>query len=194
MNIVLIGPRASGKSNIARRLSRWCKRPVLSTDLLISYDNGARSIAEIVASHHGDWRLFRDMEYAVVCKVAALEGVIIDAGGGVIVDWDAEGREVFSARKVSALKRRGFVVWLQGDVERLAHKARGDAARPALSDRLAEEEIMRHRIPFYQQAADLKVNIEGITRKQLAREIFGRLPDGFALGRPPVLKTSPPIP
>ena len=182
MNVILIGLRASGKSNISRRLSILSKRPVLSTDLLISYENGGRTIAEIVASHNGDWRPFRDMEYAVACKVASLDGVIVDAGGGIVVEWDAEGREVYSERKMSVLKRNGFVVWLQGDVQRLAHKVQNDVTRPALSDRVAAEEIMRQRLPFYQHAADLIVNIEGCTRKQLTEEIFRQLPQGFGLG------------
>ena len=178
MNVILIGLRASGKSNISRRLSLLTKRPTLSTDLLISYDNGGRAIEEIVASHNGDWRPFRDMEYAVACKVAALDGIIIDAGGGMVVDWNEQEQEVFSERKVSVLKRNGFVVWLQGDVQRLARKVQGDASRPALSDRLAAEEIMQSRQPFYRKAADLVVNIEGRTRKQLAREIFHALYQG----------------
>lgn len=181
MNVILIGLRACGKSNISQRLSRLSKRPVLSTDLLISYDNSGRSITDIVASHAGDWRPFRDMEYAVACKVAALDGVIIDAGGGMVVDWNDERQEVYSKRKISRLKQNGFVVWLQGDVQRLAQKVRGDVTRPSLSDQLAVEEVMRQRLPFYQQAADLTITIEAKTRKQLAQEIYQQLPEGFSL-------------
>ena len=176
MNVVLVGLRGTGKSNVSRRLSVLKKCPVLSTDLLVSYENAGRTIPEIVAQHNGDWRPFRDMEYAVACKVATLDNIIVDAGGGIVVDWDGQGQEVFSERKVSILKHNGFVVWLQGDIQRLAQKVHGDDTRPVLSDRLAVEEVMQKRSPFYQLAADLVVNIEGRSRKQLALEIFDQLP------------------
>lgn len=193
MNVILIGMRASGKSNISRRLSLWSKRPVISTDLLISYENAGQSIAEIVASHNGDWRPFRAMEYAIVCKVASLDGIICDAGGGIVVDCNEQGQEIYSERKVAVLKRNGFVVWLQGDVQRLVQKVQNDSTRPALSDRLAIEEVMRSRLPFYRQAADLVVNIEGLTRKQLAWKIYQQLPVGFSLRNRVFFKSKRPI-
>lgn len=176
MNIVLIGLRACGKSSVSRHLSLLSKRPVLSTDLLISYEQGGQSIADMIATTQGDWQPFRDREYTVACKVAALDGIIIDTGGGMVVDWNAQGEEVFSTRKVTVLKKNGFVVWLQGDVEHLARKIQGDASRPTLSDHLAIEEVMRRRLPFYQQAADYTLPIAGRTRRELAKEILRCLP------------------
>ena len=41
VNIVLIGMRGVGKTNIARRLSFATKRPVMSTDVLVEYELGA---------------------------------------------------------------------------------------------------------------------------------------------------------
>ncbi|MBF0189475.1 MAG: shikimate kinase, partial [Magnetococcales bacterium] len=38
MKIIMIGARGAGKSNISRRLLAKIKWPVLSTDLLISYE------------------------------------------------------------------------------------------------------------------------------------------------------------
>ena len=176
MNIVFIGMRGAGKSNLSRRLSVLTKWPVLSTDLLIQYDNGGKSIPEIVAEANGDWRPFREMEYRVVEKVARLDGVIVDCGGGVVVDLDETGREVYSRRKIDLLKRNGYVIWLKGDIARLAAKVRNDQGRPTLDAARSAEEVMRRRLPFYQQAADRIVNIEGKKRKELAREIFASLP------------------
>lgn len=184
MNIILIGLRATGKSNISRRLAVLTKRPVLSTDLLVSYEQGGRSIAEIVADHAGDWRPFREMEYEVVRKVAALDGIIVDAGGGMVVDWNDDREEVFSERKVALLKRNGFVVWLRGDPNRLTLKIQGDANRPPLNDQSglhATEAVMHRRQPFYRCAADMVIDTEAYSRKRLALEILHRLPAGFSL-------------
>lgn len=165
MNIVLVGARGAGKSRLARTLCQVTKRPVLSTDLLISYDNDGRSIPEIVAAH--GWRGFREMEYAVVQKVARLDGGIVDCGGGVVVELDETGQEVFSARKVDLLRDNGFVVWLQGDPARLAAAVMRDPNRPALSSAASEEEIMRRRAPFYEQAAHLTLDILRLHDKEM---------------------------
>ncbi len=172
MNLVLIGMRGTGKSNLSRRLSVLSKRPVLSTDLLISYDNGGRAIADILATHGGDWRAFRDMEYAVIQKTTALDGLIIDAGGGVVVDVDETGAEIYSQRKMEFFKKKGLVIWLKGDIPRLAAKVASDGQRPALSAQHSAEEVMHRRLPFYERAADRVVNIENRSRKKLALEIY----------------------
>ena len=147
MNLILIGMRGAGKSNISRRLSVLSKRPVLSTDLLIEYDNGGRSIARIVADCGGDWRAFRDMEHEVVRKVARLDGAIVDCGGGVIVDLDKDGNEVYSERKMDLLKASGTVIWLKGDIARLAAKTKGSATRPTLDETALLARRLRPLLP-----------------------------------------------
>jgi len=169
MNIVLIGMRGAGKSSISRRLALLTKRPVLSTDHLITYENGGRPIPEIVAEE--GWRAFREMEYEVIEKVARLDNCIVDCGGGVIVDLDEDGNEIFSERKTRLLRDSGKVVWLKGNIARLAAKVQGDPSRPALDAVRSAEEMMNRRLPFYELAADLVVDIEERKRKKLAIEI-----------------------
>ena len=181
MNIVVIGMRRSGKSNVSRRLAFRTKRPVLSTDVLIEYDSG-RTIPEIIADSGGDWRKFRDMEFEVVQKVARLNGVVVDCGGGVVVDLDDQGNEVFSDRKVDLLRSCGPIVWLNGDIARLAAKIKPGDARPTLDATRSAEQIMRHRLPFYERAADHVVDIEGRERSQLVEEIVALFPDDLRVG------------
>ncbi|MES9963690.1 MAG: shikimate kinase [Candidatus Sedimenticola sp. 20ELBAFRAG] len=171
MNIVLIGMRGAGKSNISRRLSVMTKWPVLSTDLLIEYENGGRTIPEIVADSGGDWRGFREMEFDVVSKISRLDNVIVDCGGGVIVDLDENGNEIFSQRKIELLRHNGTIVWLKGDIARLAAKVQGDPGRPVLDAVRSAEELMQRRLPFYEQAADLIMDLETRKRKKIARMI-----------------------
>ncbi|MBF0189794.1 MAG: shikimate kinase [Magnetococcales bacterium] len=176
MNIVLIGPRGVGKSSVCRALSRLSRRPVLSTDLLICYENQGRSIPEILRESHGDWRRFRDLEFVVVEKVSCLDEMIIDAGGGVVVDLDADGNEIYSERKINALKRRGHVVHLTGDPVRLAARTAWDSNRPALSGVHSEEAIMRRREPWYRRAADVTLDTTHARRLELAQYILNHLP------------------
>ncbi|MES9936417.1 MAG: shikimate kinase [Sedimenticola sp.] len=171
MNIVLIGMRGAGKSNISRRLSVMTKWPVLSTDLLIEYENGGRTIPEIIADSSGDWRSFREMEFEVVRKISRLDNTIIDCGGGIVVDLDENGNEIFSERKIELLRQNGTIVWLKGDIARLAAKVQGDPNRPALDAVRSAEELMHRRLPFYEQAADLIMDLETKKRKKIAKMI-----------------------
>nr|CRH07577.1 Shikimate kinase [Candidatus Magnetococcus massalia] len=175
MNIALIGMRGAGKSNISRRLSLFTKRPVLSTDLLVRYEQEGQTIAEIVDQSPRGWQAFRDLEYQVVHKASMLDEAIIDCGGGVIVDLNERGEEIYSSRKVGALKRTGVIVWLRGDITKLAEKAVAkDPNRPTLDATQSLEALMQHRLPFYEKAADIVVDIDNKKRKQLAEEILTR--------------------
>jgi shikimate kinase len=173
VNINLIGMRGVGKSNVARRLSVLSKRPVMSTDTLIEYEAGM-TVAEFVAAHDGDWRAFRDAEYEVLGRLAKLDGLIVDCGGGVIVDLDEDNEECFSSRKVGLLRSAGPVVWLAGDIPRLAAKTAADPSRPSLHARLGAEQLMRRREPYYQRAADVTYHVERGERQQVAEAIAER--------------------
>ena len=172
MNIVLIGMGGVGKTNIARRLSFQVKRPVMSTDLLVEYETGA-TVAHFVAAH--GWPAFRDAEYQVLTKLAHLDGLIIDAGGGIVVDLQ-DGTEVYSTRKVDLLKARGEVIFLTGNIDRLAAKVRDDPTRPTLDARRGAAALMRARLPFYERTADWIIDVEGRDRGDIAAEIATRYP------------------
>lgn len=181
MNINLIGMRGVGKSNVARRLAVLTKRPVLSTDVLISYESGL-SIPEFVAG--SGWPAFRELEWQITEKLAGMTDVIVDCGGGIMVDLDANGEEIYSERKVAALQAGGPVVWLRGDIGRLAAKTAGDPTRPDLHAQLSAEAIMRRREPWYAQAAQWSLEVEPGQRQAAAERIAAHyeLPLG---GEPP---------
>ena len=172
MNIVIIGMRGAGKSNVSRRLSVLVKRPVFATDDMIVYENGRKSIDDIIADNNGDWFQFRDLEFDTVKKISQMDNVIVDCGGGVVVDLDKDGKEIYSKRKIKALKEKGTVVWLKGDMERLVEKVEKKANRPTLDSRTSTLALMKRRLPFYEKAADIVVDIEGKKRPELAEEIF----------------------
>lgn len=168
MNINLIGMRGVGKSNVARRMSVLTKMPVMSTDTLVTYETGLR-IPDFVATH--GWAQFREQEYLILTKLAHMSGVIVDCGGGIMVDLDAEGQESFSSRKVAVLRDGGPVVWLRGDIARLAAKTEGDADRPDLDSTRTAEAIMRSREPWYDEAATWRIDVERGHRQAAAEAI-----------------------
>ena len=171
-NLALIGGRGCGKSSIAKRLARTNRNFMLfSLDALIRYENRAATIPEIVEEQ--GWAAFRDHEYAVVEKVSAFEsGALIDCGGGVVVDLDADGNEISSERKVKALKRHGLVVYLKRDIEYLVSRIDDDPNRPTLSTRESFRDLMARRVSWYEGAADWTVDCDERDKKNLAAEIL----------------------
>lgn len=171
-NLVLIGGRGCGKSAIARRIKRENKHFTLfELDALIRYERGGLTIPRIVEAD--GWRGFREAEYEVVRKVSAFtSGALIDAGGGVVVDLDDAGEEVYSERKVEALRENGLVVYLYRETDYLLSKIQGDSNRPSLSDSESFAEIMERRNPWYHQAAHYVLHCKRLSKRELADKIL----------------------
>ena len=117
MNLVLIGYRGTGKSTVATLLAARLGMEVVSLDDEIVRQAG-RPIPEIVAQH--GWPHFRDLESEVTERVAARDGLIIDAGGGVIL----------RPENVSNLKRGGTLFWLRASVPVIVARIEGGSAAP----------------------------------------------------------------
>ncbi|GAB4341719.1 MAG: shikimate kinase [Candidatus Abyssubacteria bacterium] len=145
MNIILIGYRGTGKSTIARKLAERLSMPVTAMDEEIVKRAG-KSIPEIVEQY--GWDYFRDLESELAAELGSRDGLIIDAGGGVIV------RE----QNIQNLKKNGIVFWLVADEQTIVDRIKGDDQRPSLSGSKSflDEvfEILTLRTPMYRAAAD----------------------------------------
>ncbi len=171
-NLVLIGGRGAGKSSVARRLLRLEKRFVFfSLDSLIRYEAGGRSIPEIVEAE--GWTGFRRIEREVVTKVSAFpRAALVDCGGGVVVELDAQGKEIYGKAKVDALRTHGRVVYLRREPEYLLERIAGDPDRPSLSDHDSFLEIMRRREPFYRKAAHYVLECGDRSKREIAEDVL----------------------
>lgn len=152
MNLVLTGPRASGKTTTGRILSSLLDKAFVDTDDLVEKREG-RSIEEIVRTE--GWPYFRGVEKEIVSEVSENDGLIIALGGGAILSW--ENRQV--------LKKRGFVIWLRAQAEILYERIVNDGStvrrRPSLSGKgLLDEirEVLTEREPLYRGFSDMWVD------------------------------------
>ncbi len=171
-NLALIGGRGCGKSSVCRRILRRDKRFMLfPLDDLIRYEEKGRTIPEIVETR--GWRHFRDVEYKVTKKASAFDSrALIDCGGGVIIDLDRSGEEVFSSRKVNALRRHSKVVYLERDIDYLLGRVADDTNRPSLSESRSFRKIMKRRAPWYRRAADHVIQCGDLSKRELVELVL----------------------
>lgn len=154
MNLVLIGYRGSGKSTVATRLSDSLQIPIVSIDSSIEKRVG-RTIREIVDTK--GWERFRKIESEVIEVVSNMDSVIIDAGGGVVLDPD----------NVRRLRANGIVFWLSARVETIAARIGDDPLRPSLtgvkSTREEIREVLESRLQLYRAASDFTIETDDTT-------------------------------
>ncbi|MDZ4859706.1 MAG: shikimate kinase [Candidatus Hydrogenedentes bacterium] len=164
MNLILVGARGSGKSAVARELTRMLEREAISTDVEIERRANA-SIKDYVGAN--GWKAFRILESEVVRDLAVQENIVLDTGGGVVA----------RAENIAMLRANGIVFWLKASVETLAARIKPDTNRPSLTgeknfiDEIAG--ILVEREPLYTSAAHYAVVTENRTVPDIAREIAG---------------------
>lgn len=160
MNIVLIGYRGTGKTSIAREIGKMLGWQVIGTDALVEKKTG-RPVAAVVKEK--GWDYFRKLEKQAVASASCMDKVIIDCGGGAVMDGE-------NAEK---LKKNGVFVLLKADAAVIRQRLNeaGTAARPPLKgkDTAAEVgEVLRERLPVYERLADFVVDTNNSTVKDAA--------------------------
>lgn len=175
MNIVLIGYRCSGKTEVGKILARELEKDFLDTDELIE-DNAGCSI-ETIISRDG-WGHFREIEKSLIEEVSRRNNLIIATGGGVVIDED----------NVKNLKKNAWIVWLNGESEvlreRMDKEQRSGKIRPSLTgeDSLEEiKQVMDVRIPLYEKTATFVVDTSTVTSAEVAALIIKNLPKRFKI-------------
>jgi shikimate kinase len=159
-NIAFIGARGAGKSKLSRKFGKRTGRVVLSTDTLVSYEAGGRTVARIVADE--GWAGFRAREAALLDKIGAMREIVIDCGGGILVDTGGDlpdGSEVFSERKAAKLRSIAHIVYIRRDLDWLIDRVGQDAQRPDLGGDYRR--LLERRLPWYEQVADTVLEMDG---------------------------------
>ncbi len=152
MNLVLIGYRGSGKSAVGRRLASYLGLKFVDIDDLIEEGQGA-PISDIVKSH--GWGHFRKVERNTIEEISKEDRIIVAPGGGAVLDTD----------NVKALRKNGFIIWLQADKQTLLKRLNQDPGtntrRPTLTGKGTSEElkeVLSLREPIYRRVSDIQID------------------------------------
>ena len=127
---------------IAQALELRLGRPRVSTDERIEAIAG-RSIKDIFAQDGEGY--FRQIENAVIKEVSRQKGMIIDCGGGVVLN----------PLNLPLLKEHGIVFFIDAAPEVIYQRIKGDPNRPLVNvpdpqERIAQ--LYKQRLPLYSQA------------------------------------------
>ncbi len=148
MRIFIVGPMASGKSTLGKKLAQTLKIDFLDTDNEIEKRAGAEiSWIFEVEGEEG----FRERERKALQRSAEKDNVVISTGGGIVTI--EENRDLMIAK--------GKVVYLQTPIEIQLKRTENDKKRPLLSQGNREQTLRvlkEERDPQYKEIADITIN------------------------------------
>ena len=148
MRIFIVGPMASGKSTLGKKLAQTLEIDFLDTDNEIEKRAGAEiSWIFEVEGEEG----FRERERKALQKSAEKDNVVISTGGGIVTI--EENRDLMIAK--------GKVVYLKTPIEIQLKRTENDKKRPLLSQGSREQTLRtlkKERDPQYEEIADITIN------------------------------------
>ncbi len=160
-NVVLIGFMGSGKTLVSHLLEKQMQRPVISTDSEIEILEGI-SIEEIFAQKGEE--CFRLKEHDLVKSISDKNGVIIDCGGGIVVN----------EQNIANLKKNGVLIFLKASPKKILSNIRSqEHKRPLLNvvDPLSTiKKLLDKRIELY-KCADFTIEMDEKSLEAVADEI-----------------------
>jgi len=165
INIFLIGPMATGKTTIGKKLAKETSKKFYDSDQEIKKNTGAD--IPLIFEIEGDAG-FRDREMKIISKLVLLRNIVLSTGGGVVL--------LEENRKM--LTDNGIIIYLKSSPKKIFDRTYGDKSRPLLQveDRLGKiEEILEEREPLYSSLANEIINTDSFISKEIIHEILKKL-------------------
>jgi len=167
-SIALIGFMGTGKTVVGKALAWKLNREFVELDTLIEQKAG-KPIPEIF-QQDGEVA-FRELEIEVAKEVSGNKNQVIACGGGVVLN----------KINIDRLKKDSVIVYLTASPQVILERVSdgGDGwERPLLkASNKAEkiQELLRFRKPFYEQAADIRVNTSKLDIGAVAEQIINKV-------------------
>ena len=160
-NIFLIGMMGSGKSTIAKLLSKKLSMQYFDTDDEIEKIMGM-SIQKIF-NEYGEDR-FRLIESSFFNEMAKVNIAIYATGGGIVE----------SKNNKETLKKKGVTIFLDCSIKELKRRLVNESHnRPLLKDNL--NDIYKKRKEAYENSAHLTINVESYSITEIIKLISEKI-------------------
>ncbi len=147
MRLIIIGPMASGKSVVGRKLSKRMGLDFFDTDDCIEKKAGAE--ISWIFDVEGEQK-FRDREFEVLTSLIKKENCVISTGGGIVLRQ--ENREII---------KKGTGIYLETSIQSQLERTINDKHRPLLQRAQNKEETLREiaklRNPLYLKCSDIVI-------------------------------------
>lgn len=162
--VVLVGPMGAGKSTVAALLAEAYGVSARDTDADVEAAEG-RTISDIFVES-GEAR-FRELERAAVAEALASHDGVLSLGGGAVLDEHT--RKLLTEHTVVFLK-----VGLAEAVKRVGL----GSSRPLLLGNVRSQikALLDERTPIYESVADVVVDTDRRSAREVADEIRKALP------------------
>ena len=152
MSIVLTGMPASGKSVLAKLLSKELGMPYIDIDKVI--ENKETMLIKDIFAKHGE-AYFRDLETKTILSISS--GFIVSTGGGAVL----------RPENINHLKSIGKIFFINRNIE-LIRKA-NHLNRPLLNNLKNIENIYNSRLDIYKSTADFIIDNNSTLEDALAQ-------------------------
>lgn len=156
----------TGKSAVGRAVAKKLQRKFIELDELIEQKAG-KSIPEIF-QHDGEIA-FRELEIQGIKDIAREKRTVIACGGGVVLN----------RINIDRLREGAVIVYLTAAPGVILNRTSRDRnVRPLLNVAdpvLRVKELLKFRRPYYESAADIKINTSRLDIDAVARQIIDNL-------------------
>ncbi len=149
-HIFFIGFLGAGKSTLARNLGHMFNRRYVDTDRMVERAS-SQSVTQIF-EELGEEE-FRARETHALEQLASEKSLLVSCGGGIVE----------TPRNIELMHEMGYCVYLDGDIDDSLRQIRRSDTRPDFRSPAYASELLDHRRPLYQAAADLTVDIRDRT-------------------------------
>ena len=164
-SIALIGFMGAGKTVVGRALADKLGIEFVELDYLIE-EKAGKSIAEIF--QQDDEVVFRELEIEVTKDVADSKNQVIACGGGIVLN----------KINIDRLKKESVIVYLTASPKVILKRVSDDDERPLLKvtdPAQTIQELLRFRKPFYEQAADIKIDTSKLDVNSVVEQIINKV-------------------
>ena len=165
MRLILIGPMASGKSTVGRKLSKRLNLEFVDVDEEVEKSAGV-SISWIF-DIEGE-KKFRERESKELINSLYSDNCVIATGGGVVL-----------AEQNRSLLKKGTVIYLETSIQTQLERTLNDNKRPLLQESDNAEQTLRElkeiREPLFEECANITIKEGKNSHNEVVDKILDKL-------------------